>query len=488
MKTTISLIVLLACLSVYLPGQDLVDDVYFKPSDAQKITQRESVKITRPNYKNGAKEIIYIDSRDNKDLVLTNDSIYLLGEINDSIAYTENSEENFNEDEGYYLNDFKGSASDLEYAERIRRFHNPKFTIHISDPRYTDIYFLDDYDWNVYIDGSYAWVTPTWTNPFWDNYFWRPYSYNSWYWRNSWYSPYSYYNSWYGSPWHGGYYGNYYGGWGGYYGGYYGWSNPYYNDYWSYNYNPYYWGGGSWSGVSSRNKNYNEATRRSEYYSRTTRSANSVNTTRISGGSYSPAVSRNSLSADSRVIRGHNSTEVVSRSSGSPGRGLENNNTAIRTNNTRNQGVVSGVNTRTRTTYNIDARATERSAYNNTNRNTENVRSVNPTTTVRSTSPTPSTRNSVSNRSGSSTVRYGTGTSSVRTSESSTVRNNSSSTYTPSSSSGSSSYSNSRSGSSSYSTPSSSSSSRSSGSSYSGGSSSSGSSSRSSGGSSGGRR
>ena len=100
MKTTISLIVLLACLSVYLPGQDLVDDVYFKPSDAQKITQKESVKITRPNYKNGAKEIIYIDSRDNKDLVLTNDSIYLLGEINDSIANTENSEENLNEDEG----------------------------------------------------------------------------------------------------------------------------------------------------------------------------------------------------------------------------------------------------------------------------------------------------------------------------------------------------------------------------------------------------
>lgn len=488
MKTTISLIVFLTCLTIYLHGQAIADDVYFKPSDPQEITQRTSVKSQKPNYKNGAKEIIYLDSRSNKDLVVTNDSIYILAEMNDSIAIAEGSEEEYDK-EGYYLNDFNGSSSDLEYAERIRRFHNPKFTIHISDPQYNDIYFLDDYNWNVYIDGSYAWVTPTWTNPFWDNYFWRPYSYSSWYWRNNWYSPFSYYSSWYGNPWYGGgYYGNYYGGWGGYYGGYYGgyhgWGNPYYYDSW--NYNPYYWGGYSWQGVTtSRNKNYNEANRRNQYYSSNSRSGSSVNTTRISGGSYSPAVSRNTVNSNIRGNRDQNISVVADRPSGNISRTSTNGNAIVRSGSSRNSGITSGINTRTRTTYDIDSRATERSAFNNTNVRTEGVRSGNTVPSVRSTTPAPATRSSVTNRGSSSVVRYGTGTSSVRNSESSTsVRSNN--TYTPSSSSNSS-YSTSRSSTPSYSTPSTSSSSRSSGSSYSGGSSSGGST-RSSGGSSGGRR
>lgn len=509
MKTTISLIVFLACLTIHLPGQDIADDVYFKPSDSQNITQRALVKSPKPNYKNGAKEIIYLDSNSNKDLVITNDSIYILGQMNDSIAVAENANEEYESEEGYYLNDFKGSASVLEYAERIRRFHNPKFTVHISDPQYTDIYFLDDNNWNVYVDGSYAWVTPTWTNPFWDNYFWRPYSYSSWYWRNNWYSPYSYYSSWYANPWYGGgYYGNYYNSWGGYYGGYYGgiygWGNqyyPYYNDYW--NYNPYYWGGYSWSGgVTSRNKNYDEANRRKEYYRSTSRSGN-LNTTRISGGSYNPTVTRTAVTSNIRGERDVNNSVTVNRPSTGISRGSTNGNSFVRSNDSRGSGITSGINTRTRTMYNTDSRTSERSAFNNTNVRVDGIRSGNTVPAVRSATPAPATRSSVTTNGGSSAVRYGTGTSAIRSYESSPTvissssstpvrssssstsgRSSSSSNYTPSSNS-SSSYSNSRSSTPSYSSPSSSSSSsRSSGSSYSGGSSSS----RSSSGSSGGRR
>ncbi len=88
-----------------------------------------------------------------------------------------------NGDDGYYLNGFNGSDSDYEYALRIRRFHNPKFVVSVSDPFYSDIYFLDNNDWNVYISDNYAWVTPTWTNPWYWNYTWAPYSYTSWSWR-----------------------------------------------------------------------------------------------------------------------------------------------------------------------------------------------------------------------------------------------------------------------------------------------------------------
>lgn len=124
---------------------------------------------------------------------------------------------------GYYLNGFEGSQSDLEYAERIRRFHNPKFTIHISDPAYTDIYFLNPSDWNVYIDNSYAYVTPTWTNPWYWNYMWAPYSYSSLSWR---------WNFGFGS-W-GFYWGYGYPGWG--YNPYWGWAGPAWYPHWG-------WGG-----------------------------------------------------------------------------------------------------------------------------------------------------------------------------------------------------------------------------------------------------
>lgn len=120
------------------------------------------------------------------------------------------------EEDGYYLNGFYGTQSDLEYAERIRKFHNPRFTVHISDPAYNDIYFLNSFDWNVYIDGTYAFVTPTWTNPWYWDYTWAPYSYwgpswrwNSFYW--GWGYPYYGFGWSWGYPHHHHYYPPHYG-------------------------------------------------------------------------------------------------------------------------------------------------------------------------------------------------------------------------------------------------------------------------------------
>ncbi|MDD4490671.1 MAG: hypothetical protein PHD30_09260 [Paludibacter sp.] len=412
MKTIISIIILLVCMVTYLPAQDVIDDVYFKPSDANKALTTEKIKSAKPNYKNGAKEIIYIDNnKKNKSLIIDKDTVYLLSEINDSIAMAEGNDSIV--EDGYYLNEFQGGNTEYEYAERIRRFHNPKFTIHISDPQYTDIYFLDDNYWNVYVDGSYAWVTPTWTNPFWDNYFWRPYSYSSWYWRNSWFgSPYTYYNSWYYDyPWnygyYSGYYGGYYGGWGNYYyPGYYGgWGYPYhYGHHWN---NYPHWG----YTTTSRNQNYNEANRRREYYSGARSGSgsgrSSVNT-RIAGGNYNPAVGRGSVVTSERQRIAGESGRIINRSVDS--------RSAIRStiNRTTNTIRNTGIDTRTRTInnsslYNRDSRTTTSINRNNNavsrsssdaviNSNTRGTR-TSPATTI--------------NRS-SSTVRTGTGTSTIR--------------------------------------------------------------------------
>ncbi|MFA5045976.1 MAG: hypothetical protein WC542_08610, partial [Paludibacter sp.] len=187
-----------------------IDDIYYKPSDA-KLEQTARVNKKVPNKKNGAKEIIYIE-RQSPDANQVGDTATVLAQANDS---TENYNDStvYNQDKGYYLNGFNGNESDLEYAERIRRFHNPKYTIFIGDPRFNDIYFLNSSDWNVYIDSTstYAYVTPTWTNPYWWDYNNRPYSYGGWG-----YSPYSYYNSW--DPWG---FNNFYGPYG-MYGGMYG--------------------------------------------------------------------------------------------------------------------------------------------------------------------------------------------------------------------------------------------------------------------------
>ena len=180
MKPTIITLIMSLFLSLGLFAQDkqIVDDIYFKPSDAKAlIKERKNKTVTRPNVKNGVRVIVFSDQlEDSTDLDA--DTLAMRPEPLDST-----------EDAGYYVNGFNGTESDLEYANRIRKFHNPKYTIFIGDPAYNDIYFLNSWDWNVYVDGSYAWVTPTWTNPYWFDYMYSPYSYSSWYWRRNLYSP-----------------------------------------------------------------------------------------------------------------------------------------------------------------------------------------------------------------------------------------------------------------------------------------------------------
>ncbi len=229
------------------------DDLYYKRGEENPIVQQKQKEKPKANtlVVTGAKKIVITSGERNVDEYnRRGNPIGREEAYNDSIPPRDSVV--MNEEEGEYINGFNGSQSDFEYAERIRRFHNPRFTIHISDPAYTEIYFLNNNDWNVYTDGSYAWVTPTWTNRYYWDYMWTPYSYRpywqfGWYgsswsmgWGSGWYDPWYYggyypyygYGNW-GYPY--GYYGGYpYGYYGGYYGGYHhnwGYSNPGYTRY-----------------------------------------------------------------------------------------------------------------------------------------------------------------------------------------------------------------------------------------------------------------
>jgi len=274
-RTTIITIIsfLIPILGMSQTKSTIVDDLYLKPGDAkaQQTSQsqlNQQTQNTKPvsKYKNGAKEIIYIE-RDNQDSKAIHDTVYvdgkayIDGQVNKSsdnrnkggihdtiyIVGQENDSIDNNQEQGHYLNGFKGTESDLEYAERIRRFHNPKYEIFVGDPRYEDIYFLNDNDWNVYIDGSYAYVTPTWTNPYWWNYNYSPYSYGNWgfgFGFNNWFSPWGFDS----------YYGGLYGGYG------YGYDDYYGYGYGGYGYNS--WGNNWYGRNNDRNPNHDEGVRR----------------------------------------------------------------------------------------------------------------------------------------------------------------------------------------------------------------------------------
>ncbi len=238
-------------------SKEIVDDIYFKPGDAIKQSKRP-VTTKKPVYKNGAKEIVFIE-RGQKVEIVTPDTTVLLGEANDSTE----------QEKGYYLNGFNGTQSDMEYAERIRKFHNPKYRVFIGDPAYNDIYFLNNFDWNVYVEDNYAYVTPTWTNPYWFDYTFSPNSYwgwNRWGYGYPYYGGYGGYYGWGNYPWaynnywggyggmYGGWYGSYYGGMYGYgmgypYYGYGGYHHGFYDGYW---YGNYY--GGGYSSVKDRSR------------------------------------------------------------------------------------------------------------------------------------------------------------------------------------------------------------------------------------------
>lgn len=188
-------------LSVVAFGQKYVpeDDLYYQPKEKNPIVEKKKQEKAKTKetsvYRQSVTTTVTTTAKQSDydrevDAYNRRYSSEFTGDTVPSITLEEltrqtqkNNSDDYDNNSGYYLNGFEGTQSDLEYAERIRRFHNPKFTIHISDPAYTDVYFLNPTDWNIYIDNSYAYVTPTWTNPWYWNYMWAPYSYTGLSWR-----------------------------------------------------------------------------------------------------------------------------------------------------------------------------------------------------------------------------------------------------------------------------------------------------------------
>ena len=448
--TFFSLLTLAIPFAVISQNQNvIIDDVYFNTGNSKTTSQADKNQTNnlnqRPNYKNGAQEIVYKERNVKKPTVIR-DTVYVVGQasdeksnrfssdfnlsnwdgktnpviVHDTIYVSENVAENFvdslksNQEQGYYLNGFNGNESDKEYAERIRRFHNPRYTIFIGDPRYNDIFFLNNFDWNVYVDGTYAYVTPTWTNPYWWNYEYSSMGFGGF--GYGWHSP--FYSG----------YGGYYDPWG--YGGFYGYGSMYgYGNYWDpygygYGYDGYYGNyygygsGGYWNGYSHRNKNYDEGTRRatSNYNNNASNRLGGTRTeganSSVIGGGYNSTQSRNPYT----VVNGR----TTNAASGTSTRTNLNLNSRTVSNPVNGIGIVRNSTNRTvNINQNVNGTNTDR---NSTSINTRPRTYTTTTTNVPTGNYTPRSENS--------------GNSSFRGSSSTITRSTTSSggnaTYTPS--------------------------------------------------------
>ena len=256
MKKIVLSMLFALCLPLAMMAQSSNDDLYYVPSkDSEKTTVREKAPEAKKEVKKEVNTNVYVapgskvviqdrkgNTRDvdeynrrysskENDFVLQNDTLYV-------------KEKEEPELDGEWVNGFTGSEDDYEYAERIIRFRNPRFAIHISSPLYWDIvYGVNSWDWNVYTDGFYAYAFPTYTNRLWWDWRFNSFGYG-W---GSWNYPY-YYSSWYPgwNSWFGFSFGGSWGG--GYHGGGY-WGHPHY-------------GGGHWAD-NRRDVYYNN--RRSAY-------------------------------------------------------------------------------------------------------------------------------------------------------------------------------------------------------------------------------
>lgn len=180
------------------------DDVYFTPSKkAQKVSvsKKQSADVTYLD--DSEEDTWYVGRSDNGRDV---DEYNRMKKTGKSKGYVKNDTLYLDENEGG--NDEEMYSGGYNYSKRLLRFHSPSICVPVSSPMYWDLcYGPYAIDWDVYVDGPYAYAFPTSSWSFWyGSYPW----YSGWSWR---YSGWGFNYGWY-DPWW--YHGPHWG-WGGYY-------------------------------------------------------------------------------------------------------------------------------------------------------------------------------------------------------------------------------------------------------------------------------
>ncbi|MCD7710749.1 MAG: hypothetical protein LUI04_05305, partial [Porphyromonadaceae bacterium] len=155
------------------------DDLYRRPSSSKKT--EKTVKSQTEEVVQPASTAVYASAAAD---AYVPDSVWDVDAYNRRYTSTtetpyeeegEEVEDTASEDEevGFYLIGYYGTKSDLEYAERIRKFHDPDFIIHLTDSAYNTVYYVDSFDGDIYINGSYVYGYPDpWYWDYYAPYYW----------------------------------------------------------------------------------------------------------------------------------------------------------------------------------------------------------------------------------------------------------------------------------------------------------------------------
>jgi hypothetical protein len=251
----VPLLIATACSPSYVGTSAFQDDIYYVPGEASLIDTEMAVYTTKtamqePIIEQTTKvepttKATFSNDRDFQQIqeqyrqMLENDSI----EAIDTTFY--------NEEEGYYINEFRGSDYDREEAERLRQWYPQGFGYYDNSGYNLAMWLAGDSDWNIYVDGDKVWWTPTWTNFNYYNSFrfssvryGRHFAYN-----------YPHYGSSFGFGFGGGFYDDFY------WSLNFGWGYSHYNHYpyYGHGYNPYYghnYHHGAYYGSARQSNNY----------------------------------------------------------------------------------------------------------------------------------------------------------------------------------------------------------------------------------------
>jgi len=369
------------------------DDLYYNPNKVEvEAPQKESSKVREESMQDESVRV-----HDNTGTLRRND-IRNVDEYNrraplDSEAVAENVPDSVDE-----------NGQPFEYAERVRRFHDPKFTTHITDNEYLDIYIEDGADVDVYYvdNNSNGWMSPF----YFDNFYYPRYGYR-WNNYNMYYNPWGY-SSWgYYDPWYAGSYGWDYG----FYGGYYGYGYPGYYGYGGYNYGGGHHHGDMGEGGHSRNNRLNSDQRRflsNNGSGRTTTTRNGISSratspSRSSYGTSARANSSTSTRSGSGTTTRSNAGTTTRSSTGTTTRSTTGtttrSSTGTTTRSTTGTTTRSSTSTTTRATTTTAPEATTVTRTSRSGSSSSETRSSTPTESTTRSTYTPSSSSSSSSRS-----------------------------------------------------------------------------------------
>ena len=163
----VPLLIATACSPSYVGTSAYQDDIYYVPGEASLIDQEMAVYATHAEKKEPRIETKAVEPatkstfKDERDFQRIQEEYNQMIQ-NDSIESIDTTF--YNEDQGYYLSEFKGSEWDREDAESLRRWYPQGFGFYDNTGYNTAMWLAGDPDWNVYIEGDKVWWTPSWTN------------------------------------------------------------------------------------------------------------------------------------------------------------------------------------------------------------------------------------------------------------------------------------------------------------------------------------